>query len=621
MRALEAYDCQSVLDVSDRTNITTAAEIDLSRGEDSVQSIANLATRDGLITFAGINSSQADQDAGKNEHLRSFDIRYPPRKKLKSEKPDGDETGTITPLGKRSFFRASSAAKKETYQRILRLSPAQKRESGSKRIGAIATGMAKESELVVFDATLAAPDAPDIITRISLPEKDEAADLDIAEIIPSEFSIVYCTDNDIYEQTLKYDFGAKKVEKTPAGPRRIHEMPSPDVPESIKTRPKFRSVRFLNGQNIITLVNKPNKSGAELRLYHMYPTGPAFMSLQKSLPKRMTQAVSMDVCALDVDKNGTQQIVVAVAGQDISIEVYTTNYQRNSGTFSPFKHYLTLREVHQHQMTKICFSPFHSPPRAPDVPSNTTEPGKQSSNQVSDSSAHPGPQYIRLASVTYGNTVVVDTFPLSPLDPKAKDSRYVLSHPSDEAWTQYTYILVISMVVLVTAFLLQSFVTGFANAGGGPYSLLPQRLREHLDTPIYVVNGYSRLERAGRSATSAVDEALPTQVPGAGRLRDFLATHLSSYGDASAQRKALIVSEGGETGLSMDVHPDREEYLKQDAKAKHWHELDEQQQAVWRERLVQAGEWVEGQGEKVLLGVLFSEYAGMVGQAARGVLA
>ncbi|TKA56799.1 hypothetical protein B0A49_06446, partial [Cryomyces minteri] len=51
----------TLLDVSDRSKLITAAEVDLSRDEDSVTSLANLASKDGLITFAGINSSEADQ--------------------------------------------------------------------------------------------------------------------------------------------------------------------------------------------------------------------------------------------------------------------------------------------------------------------------------------------------------------------------------------------------------------------------------------------------------------------------------------------------------------------------------------------------------------------------------
>ncbi|WPG97536.1 Hypothetical protein R9X50_00031300 [Acrodontium crateriforme] len=599
----------SVLDVSDRAAITTAATIDLSRGEDSVQSISSLATKDGLITFAGINSSEADQTAGNNEHFRSFEIKYPPRKKQKTEKEIEDEQGTIKALNKRALFKTSTAARKETYQRLLRLSPAQKRTEGSKRIGAVATGMAKDSELIVFNATVPAPDKADIITRIDLPFKEEVADLDIAEPVESQFSLAYCTETNIYEQIFKYDFPKKKAEKTPAGPRRVYQMPAPEASEKTTVKPKFRALRFLNSQNVITLVNKANKSGVELRIYHLYPTGPAMMLLQKALPARVKQAVSMDVCALDADKNGNQQFVIAIAGQDISIEVYTTNFQPKTETFSPFKNYLTLKDVHQHQMTKVCFSPFHSPTRAAD-----SEKGKL------ETPTHPGPQYIRLASVTYGNTVVVDTFPISPVDPKDKNSRYVLHSADDDQWTFLTYGFIISIIVLVIAFIFQAFVSGFANDNAGMWSVLPKDMRDFLDAPARAAGGFGR--RAEYTIISAVDESVPSAIPGKARLLELIDTHLEQNAPNNEEpqpRKAIVVRDDSAEGssLSFEVHDDKNAYLEKDTEAKHWDELEEHQKAVWRERLIRAGEWAEGEGEKVLIGVLFSSYAGMIGGIAR----
>ncbi|KAK4570041.1 hypothetical protein LTR86_003011 [Recurvomyces mirabilis] len=597
----------TVLDISNRASIETAAEIDLSRDEDSVQSLGNLATKDGLITFAGINSSRDAQTAGKNEHLRSFEITYPPRKKQKTEKEGAVGEGAVKALGQRSLFRPAKD-KSETYQRVLRLSPAQKRDNGSKRIGAVATGMAGDSEVVVFSATSATPSDADMIARIDLPEGDEAADIDITEPEQSEFSLAYCTDYDLYEQTYKYDFSAKKAEKTPKGPRRIHQMPQPDADSNVKARPKFRSVRFLNSQNIVALVNKHNKSGAELRVYHLYPTGPAIALLQKSLPSHIRSAVSMDICALDVDKNGDQQVIVAVAGQDISIEVYTTNYQRATDTFSPFKSYMTLRDVHEHQITKICLSPFYSPTRAADAVDGADTKQKAS---------HPGPQCVRLASISFGNTVVVDTLPLALFKPEDKHSRYVLSHPRDERFWTIAYIAIATIMVLVTAFLLQSFTSGFSSSSSGPFSLLPQNMKNYLDRPAYAARdiGYG----VQSTVSSAVEHNIPTAVPGAGRLRDLIATHLPH---SESRSKALVVRDAGDsTDLSVDVQPDREEYLKADAKAKHWEELSAEQQASWRQRLVRAGRWAEGEGEKVLLGVLFSEYAGLVGEAAGRAMA
>ena len=582
-----------------------------------MQSLGSLATKDGLITFAGINSSQADQNAGKNEHLRSFDIKYPPRKRQRTEKLDEQEDGAIKAIGKRSLFKPSTAAKKETYQRLLRLSPAQKRGSGSKRIGAVATGMAKDSEIIVFNATNATPDGQDVIARIQLENGAEAADMDIAEPTPSEFSLAYCTESDIFEQTYDYNFGTRKVEKTPNGSRRIYQMPTPDDSEKSKSRPKFRSLRFLNDSDIVTLANKPNKGGAEIRIFHLYPTGPAALILEKTLPSRIKQAVSMDVCALDTDVNGNQQIIVAVAGQEISIEVYTTNYQRKTGTFSAFKSYLTLRNVHEHQMTKICLSPFHSPQRALDPEGSTTGAnGESVQTQATDLPNHPGPQYVRLASVTYGNTVVVDTFPLSPLEPSDKHSRYVLSHPSDERFFTIAFVVIASLIVLIVAFMVQSFMTDFSDDNAvGPFSWLPKSFRDMLDRPAGEASGFRK--RVVYNIHSAADSGLPSNMPGKGRLREFLANHDHSSG------KALVISDegdstdGGSTTLTVDVHPDKEAYLKQDSKAKHWHEMSEVEKTVWKQRLIRAGEWAEGEGEKVLIGVLFSEYAGLVGAAAR----
>ncbi|KXL50186.1 hypothetical protein M433DRAFT_156744 [Acidomyces richmondensis BFW] len=612
----------TLIDVSNRAVIRPAADIELSSSEDSVQSLANLGSKDGLITLAGINSSQAEQDAGKNEHLRSFDVIYPPRKKQRTNKSDIKmEEGRIQPIGKTSLFKPSTAAKKETYQRLLRLSPAQKRDTGSKRIGAVATGLAQNSEIVVFNATNPTPDANDILARIGLPERSEAADLDISEPSDSEFSLAYCTDYDVYEQTYKYDFKSRKVDKTPTGPRRIYQMPFPDSFEDPKSRPKFRSLRFLDSYNLVALSNKPSKGGAQLRIIHLYPTGPAMVMLEKILPSHIKQAVSMDVCILDADKAGNRQVVVAVAGQDISIEVYTTNYQAHTDTFSPFGHYLTLRNVHEHQITKICFSNFHSPAQPTKSQEAKAGPIGEQQQSTTPVPTHAAPQYIQLASVSYGNTVVVDTFPLSPLEPTNKQSRYVLSYPNEETWMKVSLFGIVSLIVLVLAFLVQSFNGGFAGSTAiGPFNILPQNVRNFLDQPAVAARGFGRGLQA--SISSGVD-ALPTAAPFRGRLQKLINEHLKGEGDGAPSTQALVVrdSPDGTDMITVDVHADKEAYMKEDTEAKHWDELSDEQKARWKAKLMQAGEWVEGQGEKVLIGVLFREYAGIVGAVAKEAIA
>lgn len=573
-----------------------------------MQSLANLATKDGLITFAGINSSEKTQNEGKNEHLRSFEIAYPPRKKQKIEGSDESGKGRSKQLGQRSLFKPSQARQKEMYQRILRLSPAQRSQSGSKRIGAVATGLAgkAESQIVVFDATTATPGDAELLTRIALDAGTEAADIDLVEPDQSVFSMAYCTDYDLYEQTYKYNFDTKRTQKQPRGPRRVYQVPFPDTLENPKGRPKFRSIRFLNSQNVVALVNRADKKGTELHVYHLYPTGPAIQIQKKALPKHVKQAVSLDVCALDADKDGSQQFAVAVAGQDISIEVFTTNYQTASDTFSPFRSYLSMKNVHEHQMTKLCFSPFHSPSAALEPSGKNSKPKLHV--DTSESPAKTPTQYIRLASVSYGNTVVVDTFPLQQLDDQKKNSRYVLSHPSDEKFAKGSYIVISALVVLVAAFILQSFL-GFTPPGTALARVLPPSLRNFLDQPAAQAHGQSE----------PMSPPLPkTNIPS--RLRARLQTHKSHPSDPKQKALVLTPAPSGMDGVTVDVLPDRQTYLEKNEGTKRWDQLAEHEKAVWRERLVKAGEWVESEGEKVLMGVLFSEYAGFVRDVAGEVI-
>lgn len=604
-----------MLDASSRSTLQVAAEIELSRDEDSVTSVANLASRDGLIALAGINSSEADQKAGKNEHLRAFDIKFPKKKRAENveqttEKEDESASGSISLVGKSTLFKPATGPKPETYQRLLRLSPAQRTQSGSRRIGAIATGLASSSEIVIFDATKTPPQASDIITRISLAA--EAADLDITVTAENDFSVAWCTDHDVYEQTINYNFSTKKADFMPRGPRKVHSIP-PRMTAGAP-RAKLRGLRFLTSQNLLLLGNLPAKVGADLSILHLYPTGPGMLQLHKILPNHVKQAIGLDVCMLDADKDGSRQVAVAVGGQDISISVYTINYLRHTDTFSTFREFTTLRDVHPLQMTSICFSQFHSPIRAQPPPPTETGSNEMAPTH-SQAPLHPGPQYIKLASVSMGNTVVVETFALSPLEPEQRNSRYVLSHPADERWTRNLYVVLISFIVLVFAILLQSYLVTDEN--NALTKFVPAGARRFLGQPANVAQGMGKQMRdVSSSVHSNVQQVIPEAVPSATqRLRDLL--HLHSSSD-SADSKAIILRSGssGTTGLSVDVVPDREEYLKQDTAARHWHEMEEHERQTWKDELIAAGEWTVAEGEAVLKGILFRSYAGLVGQVA-----
>src|ERR1700733_5493521 len=72
----------SLIDASRKDQLKEVVDIELAKDEDSVTSLAVADSSSAALTaFAGINSSVTDQNAGKNEHLRSFRIGLPARKR------------------------------------------------------------------------------------------------------------------------------------------------------------------------------------------------------------------------------------------------------------------------------------------------------------------------------------------------------------------------------------------------------------------------------------------------------------------------------------------------------------------------------------------------------------
>ncbi|KAB2576937.1 hypothetical protein DBV05_g4419 [Lasiodiplodia theobromae] len=642
----------TLLDVSSRSAIEVAGEIDLPRDEDAVMSLANLASKDGLITFAGINSSENERLADRNKHLRSFQIEYPQKKKAAQEGAEA-EKGRVGFLGKTSLFRTptTTAAKKDTYQRLLRLSPAQIRESGSKRIGAIATDFNPVSELVIFDATTAVPSDWDVIQRINPKEGKDINDVDINESSEGNFSVAFCTDHEVFVSRMTYDFEKKKATSiTPADSLiPAYSLPFPDVFKSGSSRPTIKYIRYLTPHHILLCCNHAQRKGAELLILRKLPDAPGEVVLQKRLPSRIKAAGGMDVCALNTDPaTGAQQIVVAVAGHDISIELYTLEYSGNkTDTLSRFNSYTTLRDVHPLQMTKLAFCPYHSPwqqPSSPDKPPKS-----------------PGPQYLRLASTSLGNTVVVDTFTLTPVQPKKAGSRYVLKGGPSVLLDRSLPVLVIGFSLLVTLICLQQYLNFTAARAGqeplvlirlpdavqeylagirGGQDLLPPGARQFFQQPSASVSSAATkasvvVENSFKDAADAADQIV--RKASTLHLRSLLEAYAPNYLKSSSDEedydyddentKAILVRAGptedepeaGES-LSTEVHGNRAAARRADAHARSWTELSEAQRAAWRQRLVRAGAWAVDEGEQVLKGVLFSEYAGFVGRVTAEAL-
>ena len=117
------------------------------------------------------------------------------------------------------------------------------------------------------------------------------------------------------------------------------------------------------------------------------------------------------------------------------------------------------------------------------------------------------------------------------------------------------------------------------------------------------------------TASSIVASDIPTAVPGRQTLQDLLDV-------PGSEENALVVRHdpANTAVVAVDVHADKEALLAEHAEAKHWDDLPEAHKEEWKRKLVAAGYWAEHEGEKVLKGVMFSTYAGLVGQAAGEIL-
>ena len=401
------------------------------------------STESSGIVFAGINSSGADQNAGRNEHLRSFELLYPPRKKTA---PDATETlkdqaleskAATKALGRASLFTPNNAEKKETYQRILRLSRAN--QGGTGRHGVIATGLAPEGEIIAFNAGTESPTNQDVLRRIRLGRGEEATDVDIIDTQSSGCRLAYCTDYEAHIVRVSPTETAKTAETNPI---LIYGTQHRDASASTTPRPRLRFLRFLTLNLLLLLQNKSNRSGAELLLIEI-PAAPSLgnIVLRKHLHRSIQTATALSVSLLPaVDPSQNVQTVIAVAGQNNSIEILTLDHSSKPPFSScKFRQYALLRNVHELQITSLTLSMFHLP---------------------LDLSSAP-PQYLKLASTAINSTVVVHTLPLKPYplpSTTRRSNRYVLTSPGRSEATQITFSIFISaLVIALGALVLQAF--------------------------------------------------------------------------------------------------------------------------------------------------------------------
>jgi hypothetical protein len=519
------------------------------------------------LIYAGVNSGPADLQKGKNEHLRVLSVDQASKAKA--------ATGPkIAELARSTLFAAKD---EDTYQRLLRVTVPY---AGVSQLGAVGTGLSKTPQIALFDISAGASVGPR--ARGSLDLSRDAQDLDVIQTGTEQHQLAYCSE---YELFL-FDI-AKGAAPEPA---LVYEIDSSESP-----RPTFRAIRYLTPNFLLAVLNVPRQGGVILHGFRSPRPGQdrARIAVSAKLPKAVRQATSLAVRDLSpptdpAAKHGEAQFVVAVAGNNSSISLYTLDYQVAGSADAmvnlfPFK---TLNNIHeQGAITGLAFSYFVTP--------KTTSRA----------------QFLKLASVSVANTVTVHTIALKKVIDKAttakrpgppRQPRYVVGLKSQRP-SGANLLAIIATGFAIIAILLQSAL----EISG----LVPSRL------------GASRALPASWSRPYVPLNPGPVK-PHGGALLSLLETHkdgLLKAEEGKPPRRMLLRDddltrvEGQAPRLQIVIHNGDE-----DEGGKEWDDLSPKQQARWKRKLKSAGHWTEEHGEGIFRDILFAEIAGAVGAAVAG---
>jgi glycyl-tRNA synthetase len=626
-----------LIDTSHRNDIIEAVELKLSRNEDSVTSLVAaplVGEADSLVAFAGINSSVEQQKKNNNQHLRAFRFDAPRKSGATATTQSAGETqqeskseekviaGSSAALSQASLFRTKNGpGSTDTYQRVTRLSPWPKGKDGVKhtRIGAIATGLAASGEIVLFGVT-ETPSEKDVIGRIQLGDNEEAEDLDLVSLehdsertddTQGRFLLAYTNGPDVMVGEISSSTRSNSAPEV----RCVYTIPLPSS-GAPSARPKFRALRFLSPRTLLLLQNAPNRSGSELVLLQLSSAKSSKPQIlrRRKLPGTLKIGLGLDICQLGTNPQGQQQTVIAVSGSDNSIPILTIEYGPNRG-YSKFRPFTTIRDVHPFSMTKLTFSTFIAPshPVGPEV----------------------GPQNIKLASVSMGNTIVVHTFPLSPFPTSSRTPRYVLAVPGPAEIWELVYsiaLLLVSMFAICLSMLAFAEIRGGTPPFLGATEWLPTTIRNTIARD-YVVPPREKLTYFDTLLAPRSDIPVAQTFPSASdekiieSLREILdRVHGSGAAPAdiatTAPNSVSVIVRCGEPGHGAEQSvivetAESSHHESQAQKLQAWTDLSSSEQAAWKQKLIDAGRWTMAEGETVLLGILFSEACGGLGRAVR----
>lgn len=514
--------------------------------------------------LAGVNSSPADVNKGLNKHLRALAISQPG----KSAKTGGVK---ISEVARDALFVHRD---KDTYQRILRLSPPHEGlTSSSPRLGAAATGLSKHPQIALFDVP--STNSPRWKTRGRLDPAVEAMDLDVIQTGPDTYQLAYCDDHEVFTVEVS------KAEVSE--PKCVYTI-EPDDGESVKA--SFKSLRYLTPGFLITVVNNPKSRGVALHGLRLPKNEDedARLAIRAKLPSTVSKATSLAVrnlspVASPSEKQGEAQFVIAVAGNDSSISLYTLEHKSafDSEMLSDLAPFQVIKSVHPSSITNLAISTF-APPKG----------STKSSSELC----------VKLASVSVGCSTVVHNIPIKKhvdksASPKTgrppKALRYVVALKSrgESPATLITLVSLIFLIVILTGQVLLE--------------------AKHISEPILGVR---------KILPASWTEPL-RKVPKVKEVADEPKTIETLLGGVNAHHSQQMVIKHGDVGvigpdglpaLHVDVH-DEEVH----GPATSWENLEKKDQDLWKQRLKKSGHWMEDMGESIFKGVLFGEIGGAIG--------
>ena len=581
---------QTVLDTSNPHELREAGDIDLSKDEDNVTSLAVGQKRgSATLVYAGVNSSPADIEQGKNRHFRILELQG------STESKDGvsGKVGTCS-FQEISRIGIFGGSEKYTYQRVTRLS---KPYAGYAQLGAVTTGEAKEAQVALFDTSATSPPK----SRGTLKSNKEAQDVDIIQTGDDEYMFAYCDVHDIYTKTISSQADDEE-------PECIYITPATRTPEQ-PTVPSFRALRWLTKDFLIMLTNIHSTGGVVLQILRTPPSGKGQSRIVQShrLPDSIKKATGMAVANLTPPltpsaAQGYSQFVIAVAGQNSSILLFKVDLQveMSISMVTSIKPFRTFKNAHPSAITDLAFSNF-TPPTHP-VTANTP------------------PQNLKLASVSVAQTVLVYDIPLFPVPlsvkrGQSKSPRYVVALPSTVAAFGATIMLSVIGVALAAIFIQGIFeIRGTSPSYLGVRSRLPVVWQEALGRPYQFPEGYNisnTISSDIAKATEYVAEAIGSS-GSALRLPEFFEKLRQGAVDGTV---VLSGTGGGKGEIEARFH---DEGTQGPHGGKTWDELGHEQQQAWKAKLKDAGHWAEGMSETILKGVVFGEIAGAVAHAVAG---